>query len=80
MKFAARDKEFSHSGGNMSSELYFREVIYMTEKKNSDSFISDSGIFVSNKTKQAKTFVLICNVLTLILAVLGFITFIIGNF
>lgn len=64
----------------MSSELYFREVIYMAEKKNSDSFISDSGIIVSNKTKQAKTFVFICNVLTLILAVLGFITFVIGNF
>lgn len=52
----------------------------MAEKNNSDSFISDSGIIVSNKTKQAKTFVFICNVLTLILAVLGFITFVIGNF
>ncbi|MBQ7147722.1 MAG: hypothetical protein IJR96_03110 [Pseudobutyrivibrio sp.] len=52
----------------------------MSEKKHSDEFISDSGIIESNKTKQARIFVFICNVLTLALAVLGLIAFIKGNF
>ena len=52
----------------------------MAEHKQKDTFISDSGIIESNKTKQARIFVFICNVLTLALAVLGLIAFIKGNF
>lgn len=46
---------------------------------NTDNFISDSGVIQSNKTKQARRFVFLCNLLTLILAILGIIAFFHGT-
>ena len=47
---------------------------------NTDNFISDSGVIQSNKTKQAKIFVFLCNFISLGLLILGVIAFIKGNF
>lgn len=51
----------------------------MIEKAKVETFISDSGIIENNKTKQARRFVFICNVLTLILVILGILAFFNGT-
>ena len=52
----------------------------MTTKENKDSLISDSGIIENAHTKQARIFVGLCHVVSLILIVLGIIAFYKGNF
>ena len=52
----------------------------MNNHDNMDTFISDDGIIESNKSKQTKRFVFLCNVLTFALIVLGIVAFIKGNF
>ena len=52
----------------------------MSDRNNVDTFISDEGIIESNKSKQTRRFVFLCNVLTFALAVLGIVAFIKGNF
>ncbi len=49
------------------------------EKKNKDILISDSGITKDIHTKQARAFVLLCNILTIALIILGLIAFIKGG-
>ena len=49
-------------------------------KMSKDHFISDSGIIVNNKTIHVKIFVFLCRTLSLILAVLGILAFVKGNF
>lgn len=52
----------------------------MKKQKEEHFYISDSGLMEDNNTKQARRFVFMCNVVTLVLAVLGLIVFIEGNF
>ncbi len=53
----------------------------MTEKKNNHKvYISDSGLMEDNNTKQAHLFIFLCNILTAVLAVIGLIAFVQGNF
>ncbi len=47
---------------------------------NTDNYISDSGVIQSNKTKQARRFVFLCNIITAALAILGLIAFCKGFF
>jgi hypothetical protein len=48
--------------------------------KNDDKLITDSGIVENNKTKQAATFVLLCDICSMVLIILGLVAFIKGNF
>ncbi len=45
-----------------------------------DNYISDSGIITSNKKVHITFFVFLCRALTFILAVLGILAFVEGNF
>ena len=45
-----------------------------------DELISDSGIIEDEHTKQARIFVFLCDIIAIILIVLGLIAFIKGNF
>ncbi len=47
--------------------------------KKDDKLITDSGIVENNKTKQAATFVFLCDLCSIILIILGLIAFIKGN-
>ncbi|SDH29577.1 hypothetical protein SAMN05421493_101162 [Pseudobutyrivibrio sp. 49] len=49
------------------------------EGNNKDILISDSGLTKDARTKQAKIFVLLCDILTIALIVLGIIAFIKGG-
>ena len=52
----------------------------MEHKHGTDTYISDTGIIEDNSTKQARFFVGLCHTLSLLLAILGIIAFIKGNF
>lgn len=52
----------------------------MPSKKEKDILISDFGVTTSNKKVRTSLFVFICRALSLILAILGLLAFIKGNF
>lgn len=52
----------------------------MSNKKNEDVFISDSGVIVDKNRRRAAIFVLSCRVLSIILIILGIAAFFEGNF
>lgn len=52
----------------------------MTNKKNEDILISDSGVRTSRLGLYTKIFVAICRVLSVILIILGVLAFVSGNF
>ncbi len=45
-----------------------------------DNYISDSGIITSNKKVHITFFVFLCRAMTLVLAALGILAFVEGNF
>ena len=49
------------------------------EKTNKDILISDSGLTQDAHTKQARIFVLLCDILTIALIILGIVAFIKGG-
>lgn len=51
----------------------------MKKKEEKDILISDAGLTKDAHTKQAKIFVLLCDILTIALIVLGIIAFIKGG-
>ena len=52
----------------------------MGNKDLNSKLITDDGLIFDDKTKQARIFVVICNILSFCLIVLGVIAFIKGNF
>lgn len=52
----------------------------MADHNERDTFISDSGLIETNKSKQTKRFVFLCNLITIGLAILGLVALIKGNF
>ena len=48
----------------------------MKLKKEDDKLIADSGLIENNKTKQATTFVFLCDLCSIVLIILGLIAFI----
>ncbi|MBQ7614688.1 MAG: hypothetical protein IJU77_06545 [Butyrivibrio sp.] len=52
----------------------------MAKKQDKDQFISDSGIITTNKTTHITIFVFLCRAVSVVLAVLGVLAFIEGNF
>lgn len=54
----------------------------MATKKNhnKDVYISDEGVYHSNKSKQTFVFVLLCRILSIVMAILGLAAFVSGNF
>lgn len=52
----------------------------MPKKPTDEILISDSGVTKTNKRLKVSLFVFLCNVMTLILAILGVLAFIKGNF
>ena len=52
----------------------------MAKKKHEDLYISDSGVMVDRSFKKVTFFVVSCRIMSFILAVLGVLAFIEGNF
>ena len=52
----------------------------MGKNRDRDIFISDDGVETSKKRLYSNTFIFLCNVISVVLVILGILAFVEGNF